>query len=569
MTLDYSRILTRLRSRHAKSFKRYFDKSRRPRLLLLHAAIHDASVLPTRSISQGVLEDIRSRATDLKDLFTSLEDILANPQALPAGKRRIINILKQAHELISQTNIKAALENSRLDATLKESLPEAVGKVGRYYSVSRDLVRMARSSKYRVFNRISIKSIQISVPPPITNVNQSLTPATAIMTQLETYTANPFPTVQRQYQHDFLEHEKNKKIHAEIQILFFYEFHAELQRPRIICSSKSACYLCDLFVKLHDRFFMPRTHGRLYGAWTLPDVLPNVPKMRQSDLNLLVARFNAKLEEKILSVLSNQRVLFNHPNESVLVPAALWSSSTLSKLLIPSNPAPTVHFEQAEAEFPNDNLVPALTSTSILGSTSHVSSAETIRDPYHTGVQNDALSTAIYNNLAKSLDFQASPPGNNAPKDESAEVSPAAAPVVSSLVAPTFPAPRIQSTSPIASSVRLEMGQSNHLDFFDPSRPFRVETNNIHLILSRDDAMNDTVSDQASTHKHSVRVRSLDSTEHAKIKRENSKVLHVDDMREGEDITVEHGGMGEREQFAEIYLCYKEVMIGIQYISST
>ncbi|WJG35457.1 uncharacterized protein FOBCDRAFT_137545, partial [Fusarium oxysporum Fo47] len=41
--------------------------------------------------------------------------------------------------------------------------------------------------------------------------------------------------------------------------------------PRAIGCSKSACYLCDLFIRKHGRYVVSQTHGRLYEKWTIPD----------------------------------------------------------------------------------------------------------------------------------------------------------------------------------------------------------------------------------------------------------------------------------------------------------
>jgi len=60
-------------------------------------------------------------------------------------------------------------------------------------------------------------------------------------------------------------------VHAEIQLLLSYETDRTDPRPRVIYSSKSACYLCCLFFDLHGRFKTPISHGRLYDKWLLPD----------------------------------------------------------------------------------------------------------------------------------------------------------------------------------------------------------------------------------------------------------------------------------------------------------
>ncbi len=63
------------------------------------------------------------------------------------------------------------------------------------------------------------------------------------------------------------------KIHTEIQILFYYDMHPNIRRPTVVCSSKSACFLCDLFIKIHAKFYVAGTHGVLYCR---------LPKMQQA-----------------------------------------------------------------------------------------------------------------------------------------------------------------------------------------------------------------------------------------------------------------------------------------------
>lgn len=57
------------------------------------------------------------------------------------------------------------------------------------------------------------------------------------------------------------------RLHAEIQLVLYYEQNNGLLRPRVRAASKSASYPCDLFPKLHGRYYIPRTRGRLYDTW--------------------------------------------------------------------------------------------------------------------------------------------------------------------------------------------------------------------------------------------------------------------------------------------------------------
>ncbi|TRX93950.1 hypothetical protein FHL15_005028 [Xylaria flabelliformis] len=104
---------------------------------------------------------------------------------------------------------------------------------------------------------------------------------------------------------------KNSKIHAEIQLLYYYQIllHGQLCLPRVICSSKSACWLCNFFILLHGKIHMPRSHGRLYPGWRLPN-------FHGGWFNDVAATFNQRLENEItesLKTLHRRRTKTAYP----------------------------------------------------------------------------------------------------------------------------------------------------------------------------------------------------------------------------------------------------------------
>ena len=112
------------------------------------------------------------------------------------------------------------------------------------------------------------------------------------------------------------------KVHAKIQLLFFYKAYPSRRRPRFICSSKSACYLCNLFFSLHGGFYVSRTHGRLYARWLLPDWI-KIPADRYGEFSRISMRLKKVIDGKVLSVSRAERKKRYHfPNESVLLPLA-------------------------------------------------------------------------------------------------------------------------------------------------------------------------------------------------------------------------------------------------------
>ncbi|QSZ33466.1 hypothetical protein DSL72_005034 [Monilinia vaccinii-corymbosi] len=62
-------------------------------------------------------------------------------------------------------------------------------------------------------------------------------------------------------------------VHGEIQLVLYYEQHPREPAPRCIGASKSACFLCDLFLNKHGQFHISHSHKRVYGQWTVPEEL--------------------------------------------------------------------------------------------------------------------------------------------------------------------------------------------------------------------------------------------------------------------------------------------------------
>lgn len=60
-------------------------------------------------------------------------------------------------------------------------------------------------------------------------------------------------------------------VHGEVQLILFYERNPTLPPPRAIGSSKSACLLCDSFIRKYGRYGISRSHMNLYSKWTIPE----------------------------------------------------------------------------------------------------------------------------------------------------------------------------------------------------------------------------------------------------------------------------------------------------------
>lgn len=351
VTLDYCRILSRLRSKHAKKSSR--SKGKSVLITLLDTAIREQSIKPSPNITVMELADILTKITILKSLFLKFEDIQEHSAASSAVQDAAMELITQMHSLASSTKLELALNSSKaLDPELKRFLPEAVGKLGRYYSICRDLVCIARSEEYPMFKSINIETCPISRPSQPSNVDWRLHPLTVLQNILRPRTVEqsqsfkpllekclgkPIQVIVEEFREATAEYHRLVKVHAEIQLLFFYELNLERKRPRTICSSKSACYLCDLFFRLHGQYYVPRTHGRLYHKWTLPDWHVLLPEMRRRDFDVLLRNFSDILKVKIRVALDRGPVRTHYPNESTQI-RSLSPTTKLPERVIANDP---------------------------------------------------------------------------------------------------------------------------------------------------------------------------------------------------------------------------------------
>jgi hypothetical protein len=85
-------------------------------------------------------------------------------------------------------------------------------------------------------------------------------------TKLQLETINPYaPSVRSGSS-------KTRFVHAEVQMLVFYETSQLPVWPCTIGASKEACFLCNSFVKAHGYFYVSKAHCQMYPQWTIPDL---------------------------------------------------------------------------------------------------------------------------------------------------------------------------------------------------------------------------------------------------------------------------------------------------------
>lgn len=253
--------------------------------------------------------------------------------------RHVGQMIKIARSL-DQSPCLTNLVNNSTDLSPKErtTVRDWVAKLGHYYNACAALVSAARR-KRRSFQNIRVESFQISVPM---SVRSPSAPGSAIPLLKSLRDSPGMSKVLKRFGDseseactallDRLDSTRSGiKVHAEIKLLFYYETHPVSLKPRIICANKSACFLCDLFLRVHGQFQVPMTFGKLNERWIIPDWL-SIGSGDSSTLRTAVDRFDCALDEQIQRLLKGVKRMPD-PMESAIGLPAQWSpaSSTLTE----------------------------------------------------------------------------------------------------------------------------------------------------------------------------------------------------------------------------------------------
>jgi len=272
--LDRSRIRSRLRFRHATVWRQKRTRDKPAILQLLNKTVNYPPVDPREKTARARIARARLQCAQLLRTFEIFESVSDDDPSIRRSNDVLVDLLIQISELEMASVALALLISPTRNHELRTVLPQTLAKLGRYYTIACDLINAARGSQCVLFKRISIKPLQ----EPATNLapnSRGLASNDEVLGRFadDTYCyQDGDPLAARTKYHSRISALPSlRKVHAEIQLLFFYEQNPDLLRPRSLCSSKSACYVCNLFIKAHGLYHVPRTHGRLYDRWVLPE----------------------------------------------------------------------------------------------------------------------------------------------------------------------------------------------------------------------------------------------------------------------------------------------------------
>ncbi|KAF8860624.1 hypothetical protein BDZ45DRAFT_303714 [Acephala macrosclerotiorum] len=191
--------------------------------------------------ANGKLQDAIKRSgldLALKELRTTLQAV---DSAGPAEQQELLQkVIRESYHVSKLRDFKS-LESHLRELGASERVAQSrevleIDKLGKYLELCNDLIRLSRQRDTR---------------PLCLNMNLQRCAA--------------FPPLQP------LGSPTSCHVHGEVQLILHYEENPATPPPRAIGSSKSACFLCDLFIKKYGRFGLSHSHMKLYPKWTVPN----------------------------------------------------------------------------------------------------------------------------------------------------------------------------------------------------------------------------------------------------------------------------------------------------------
>ncbi|KAK4447628.1 hypothetical protein QBC34DRAFT_302823, partial [Podospora aff. communis PSN243] len=186
------------------------------------------------------------------------------------------SIIENASRLAERADLPKALDSitaGKLDPGIRAGLVRRLKKLSLYRKAAHLLTQSARGSS--IFQNVIVTPVSLDAKwfirtqghlsgfqPPCCLSRYGVTKKGKLAKKLQDpMFASKVETILTQ-----------SKIHAEIQLIAYLELNPPAIRPRVISSSKAACYLCNLFIQLHGQYYVRRTHGKLYTGWRIPQV---------------------------------------------------------------------------------------------------------------------------------------------------------------------------------------------------------------------------------------------------------------------------------------------------------
>jgi nucleic acid/nucleotide deaminase of polymorphic system toxin len=383
VALNRMRILSRLRSKHTTHWRVKDKPSLLQRLQTAKSLLLDSST--SNPNTQSLVDDVEN----LQVQFDNLEAMDSTNARSDRSDVHLLGLIRSIHSILllyEQDLERVPYTPSCWTGNATESIIDRLRKISQYVRAGDELLRAAR--RYTIFSSIAVEFVNLQqASTPLSNGAASMIQK-AIETSCNRDTlsrVSSFRKTNINRTKKSIEHrlrEIKTKLHAEIQLILHSGWNAARLRPRVICSSKSACYLCQLFIKLHGYHYIPTSHGRLYDTWKWP--MP-AQRLGESDrggdsinLHSLLPQFTKAIDDKLNESLSNASLVrrLQPPLESTVDLLAAMTPSVLSNVSHLSVHTSMTHTAGSGGV---SDVIPEHSQES--DDTSSITSTETVRGP--------------------------------------------------------------------------------------------------------------------------------------------------------------------------------------------
>ena len=307
--MSQNRLYGRLRSKHWIPPPYLFKHKRGP----LYEELQNLSA---RILQQRpkLWKTSRALIQQLNELSKTYESIDSLSKDSPQNIQRLKQIVKKSHAFCTSNGrktIKETIQEYGLmpSQILTDKRIEQVNKIGLYWSFCIYVTEASR--KYpKVFEKVDLHTII-----PYRGLKSPISPNMVY-------------------------------VHAEVQLVTFYELNPTTTTlsPRVLGTSKEACYLCNLFLLSHGRFFITKTHGHLYPHWNIPNLaIYSQPQLRE--YRHIIVMMDREIRKALLEHKRGNRNLPHPMTSSTNLPGGRQISPLPSDAgtLISENQANSIH----------------------------------------------------------------------------------------------------------------------------------------------------------------------------------------------------------------------------------
>ncbi|KAL4907216.1 hypothetical protein BDW74DRAFT_148753 [Aspergillus multicolor] len=281
-------------------------------------------------------EDFEKGAKEVNKLIGAWSRYQVN-----ANLEKIVKGVHQLQQIAQLPALIRMITNQAMDPDLRASLMNIIGKVSRYRDAARLLYRSAK--KFPLARTMKTVSVRLpgkafEMPPGLMNEyvpdlcsklveacpqGKAKSKQDKLLTDICAVLKTPEQSAIKQYSKQVKRTLKEGKIHAEVQLVAYCELERPTIYPRVICSSKDACFLCNMFLREYGKIYTPQTHGRLYPGWRLPWL----PQLAEVERRFCQAIGDQCKQSCAGLLATGKRVALSCPNESTLFTLPLSSTT--------------------------------------------------------------------------------------------------------------------------------------------------------------------------------------------------------------------------------------------------